>query len=146
MKDTKLSMPSVICYTAALCAVVIALFSAIFNYAGFAEAYYEANTQGAGMGAAKQLPSADKMEVRKVKFTYYNPKAKEVYLNADFNLWGRYEMRLEKDSNGEFSAVCVLPQGDYKYYFSADGVDFADKKNNQKAKYGDKEVSVKTVL
>lgn len=139
-------MPSVICYTVALCFVVIALFSSLFSYGGFAEDYYSANTQGAGAGAVKPLPSADKMEVRKVKFTYYNPKAKEVYLNADFNLWGRYKMPLEKDSNGEFSVTCVLPQGDYKYYFSADGVARTDNKNRQKVKYGEMEVSVKTVL
>lgn len=64
-----------------------------------------------------------------VKFCYYAPKAKEVYLAGDFNNWAdneggvirKKEHLMQKDKEGIWTKVVKLSPGVYKYKFVVDG-------------------------
>ncbi len=64
-----------------------------------------------------------------VIFTYYAPKAKEVYIAGDFNNWAdnqggvitNKEHLMEKGKNGVWSKTLKIDPGQYKYKFVVDG-------------------------
>ena len=56
-----------------------------------------------------------------VKFTYFNPDAKSVYLVGDFNNWNTSATPMEKNAEGLWSVVIPLSPGKYQYKFFVDG-------------------------
>ncbi|MCS7227599.1 MAG: glycogen-binding domain-containing protein [Endomicrobia bacterium] len=64
-----------------------------------------------------------------VKFCYYAPKAKEVYIAGDFNNWAdnesgvvtNKEHLLQKDKDGVWTKTLKISPGVYKYKFVVDG-------------------------
>ena len=63
----------------------------------------------------------------KIKFKYYNPKAKEVKLTGDFNSWRLRSMAKGKD--GIWVVVVDLAPGRYAYKYVVDGQYIKDNKN-----------------
>ncbi len=148
MNNKGLSLPSVLFYTVALAASVITIISVGYGYGAFAKKYAAAQTkQPAGeLTAACQAHHAQTMQPRNVRFNLKSPKAKEVVLIAEFNLWGRHKIELENSGSGTFSKTVILPQGEYKYYYNVDGKDMKDPAALQSAFFEGKEVSVRVVL
>lgn len=148
MNSSKISFPSVCLYTVFMAIAVLCLISMAHGYNKFMQNYRDAvSVDFVGKEApASSFNKLDEMIPRKVKFTYSNPSAKEVYLHADFNLWGLHEIRLEEAPKGKFSKTVVLPQGDYKYYFNVDGVLTPDPGALSHTQYKGQEVCLKTVL
>jgi len=64
-----------------------------------------------------------------VKFSFYAPNAKEVYIAGDFNNWAdnqdgvitNKEYLMEMDKNGVWSKTISISPGRYKYKFVVDG-------------------------
>ena len=147
MNNKGLSLPSVLFYTVALAASVITIISVGYGYGAFAKKYAAAQTkQPAAELPACQAHHAQAMQPRNVKFNLKSPKAKEVFLISEFNLWGRHKIELENTGSGTFSKTIILPQGEYKYYYNVDGKDVKDPAALQSAFFEGKEVSVRVVL
>jgi 1,4-alpha-glucan branching enzyme len=147
MNNKGLSLPSVLFYTVALAASVITIISVGYGYGAFAKKYAAAQTkQPAAELPACQAHHAQAMQPRNVKFNFKSPRAKEVVLIAEFNLWGRHKLELENTGSGTFSKTVILPQGEYKYYYNVDGKDMKDPSALQSAFFEGKEVSVRVVL
>lgn len=64
-----------------------------------------------------------------VKFEYYNPQAKAVYLAGDFNNWSTTSHPMRRESDGTFWIVVKLAPGKYEYKFVVDGQWTADPDN-----------------
>ncbi len=56
-----------------------------------------------------------------VKFTYFDPNAKSVYLVGDFNNWNTSATPMERNSEGLWSVIIPLSPGKYQYKFFVDG-------------------------
>lgn len=146
MKINGLSIFSVLSYSAFMAISVIFLISAAYGYERFINSYQEAATAQSSAEPGKCRPQKlDDIQLRKVKFSFNNKHAEEVYLYADFNLWGSHKIKLEKE-NGTFSKMIVLPQGEYKYYYNVDGAELSDPGCPQSIFFNGREVSIKTVL
>ena len=73
-------------------------------------------------------------------FTFFAPKAKEVYVVGDFNNWKIDETsKLERVENGDWKRSFYLLPGRYRYKFVADGLWLWDPSNTEKEPnpYGD---------
>lgn len=67
---------------------------------------------------------------RRIKFVYLGKAGQEVFLAGNFNDWSTDKKpMLDKKSNGEFVAICVLAAGDYQYKFFVNGLWMLDQKN-----------------
>ncbi len=64
-----------------------------------------------------------------IRFTYYDPRAKQVYLAGDFNSWDVTATPMTRDDKGVFSVVVPLGPGRYEYKFVVDGQWVADPYN-----------------
>ena len=114
-------------------------------YVGIAESYNEERrTAGAeapsestaakdeSMSAAGQAEKTEEVKSdpsskNKIKFKYYNPKAKEVKLTGDFNSWRLRSMAKGKD--GIWAVAVDLAPGRYAYKYVVDGQYIKDNKN-----------------
>lgn len=56
-----------------------------------------------------------------IKFHYYAPEAREIYLSGDFNQWDPGLTPMKKGKNGVWKAKIKLPPGRYEYKFFRDG-------------------------
>ncbi len=56
-----------------------------------------------------------------VKFTYFEPNAKSVYLVGDFNEWNTSATPMKRDAEGLWSVIIPLAPGKYQYKFFVDG-------------------------
>jgi len=70
----------------------------------------------AGPGAA-QPP----VNLRPVRFGYFNPEAREVFLVGSFNGWDPRATAMRRDELGDWSVVLELPPGEYRYRLMVDG-------------------------
>jgi len=70
---------------------------------------------------------SDPSSKNKIKFKYYNPKAKEVKLTGDFNSWRLRSMAKGKD--GIWAVAVDLAPGRYAYKYVVDGQYIKDNKN-----------------
>lgn len=61
-----------------------------------------------------------------IRFTYYDPAAKAVYIAGDFNNWNTTATPMKRDERGIWSVVLRLPPGRYEYKFIVDGNWVAD--------------------
>ncbi|MGB9823767.1 MAG: glycogen-binding domain-containing protein [Candidatus Hydrothermia bacterium] len=75
------------------------------------------------------LLQAVKTTPQGVRFEYYNPQAKSVYLVGDFNNWSPTSHPMRKEEDGTFWIVVKLPPGKYEYKFFVDGQWTADPDN-----------------
>lgn len=75
------------------------------------------------------LVQAVKSTPQGVKFEYFNPQAKVVYLAGDFNNWSTTANPMRRESDGTFWLVMKLPPGKYEYKFVVDGQYTADPDN-----------------
>ncbi len=63
---------------------------------------------------------------QQVEFTFYRPKAKDVFVAGDFNDWRNGELAMTRDENGHWTADLRLPAGEYRFRYCADGEWFTD--------------------
>ncbi|HVN72860.1 MAG TPA: AAA family ATPase, partial [Desulfomonilia bacterium] len=101
---------------------------------------YDRNSSGAKdyMSLAKELMSIKKLKKANVRedekylkpmvtkdgvlFTYYSPKASQVYVVADFNDWKRDNLPMQNiEGTGMWQRVVPLKKGKYEYKFYVDG-------------------------
>ena len=61
-----------------------------------------------------------------IRFTYYDPEAKAVYIAGDFNNWNTTATPMERNEQGVWSVILRLPPGRYEYKFVVDGNWVAD--------------------
>ena len=60
------------------------------------------------------------------QFRFFRPQAKSVYLAGDFTRWNAGQVRMVPSGGGYWVAVLRLPEGAYKFRYSADGQWFLD--------------------
>ena len=58
---------------------------------------------------------------RRVRFGYFKPEAREVFLVGSFNGWDSRITPLRRDSFGDWSIEMELPTGEHRYRFVVDG-------------------------
>jgi 1,4-alpha-glucan branching enzyme len=68
---------------------------------------------------------------RRIIFLLEAPQAKEVVLMGDFNNWGDNIHHMNKDSNGVWSKIVLIPSGRYEYKFLVDGEWWHDPNNKE---------------
>ncbi|MDR1123814.1 MAG: hypothetical protein LBL61_04305 [Elusimicrobiota bacterium] len=151
MTNSGIGAKTVIFYALLMAGCFTCVFSMGHGYSRFAKDYTAAQNiraSRAAQPAQAAAPSADLGDIpaRTVRFIYADNNAAQVFLHADFNLWGAYEIELEKSASGGFAKTLVLPQGEYKYYFSVDGAPAPDPQAVAAAFHMGREVSLKTVL
>ncbi|MFB3893577.1 MAG: glycogen-binding domain-containing protein [Phycisphaerae bacterium] len=59
-------------------------------------------------------------------FRFYRPRAREVYLAGTFNNWRPDELRMTPTGDGWWRAGLLLPPGDHRFRYIADGQWFTD--------------------
>jgi hypothetical protein len=62
-----------------------------------------------------------KPSLRKVRFGYFHPEAKDVFLVGSFNGWDPRATPLNRDPLGDWSVEIELPNGEHHYRFVVDG-------------------------
>lgn len=63
---------------------------------------------------------------QKVLFHFYRPGANRVCVAGDFNGWKIWDLDMESDGQGNWSLECMLPPGEYRFRYCADGEWYAD--------------------
>jgi 1,4-alpha-glucan branching enzyme len=61
------------------------------------------------------------VNLQPVRFGYFNPDAKEVFLVGSFNNWETRATPLVRDSLGDWAVELELPPGKYRYRLLVDG-------------------------
>lgn len=139
------SAVAVFIFSLALCLGVVALLNGFLSYYDYSSLLRAEKSKKAAAAVRSKDHKIDSIALRKVRFTLNKPEAKEVYVVANFSLWDEHKVKLDKQSNGSFSNLIVLPQGEYKYYFEVDGKPEADPNNTDTAEYNGKTVNLRTV-
>jgi hypothetical protein len=60
-------------------------------------------------------------ELRRVRFGYFKPEAREVHVVGSFNGWNPRATPMNRDALGDWSAEVELPTGEHRYRFYVDG-------------------------
>lgn len=60
-------------------------------------------------------------EMRRVRFGYFKPEARDVHLVGSFNGWDRRATPMHRDALGDWSVEMELPTGEHRYRFFVDG-------------------------
>lgn len=63
----------------------------------------------------------EESSLRKVKFEFQAPEAREVSVAGDFNGWGVNANPMKKDKKGVWKTIVSLEPGRYEYRFIVDG-------------------------
>jgi len=61
------------------------------------------------------------VELRPIRFGYFQPDANEVFLVGSFNGWNPRATPYKRDSLGDWSVELSLPPGEYHYRLMVDG-------------------------
>jgi 1,4-alpha-glucan branching enzyme len=61
-----------------------------------------------------------------VEFSFFRPKASQVYLVGDFNQWRVGSTPMARDGGGYWRVRIPLPPGVFKFRYCADGEWFTD--------------------
>ena len=61
------------------------------------------------------------VQLQPIRFGYFNPDAKEVFLAGSFNDWDLSATPLTRDALGDWSVELQLPRGEYRYRLLVDG-------------------------
>lgn len=59
--------------------------------------------------------------MREVRFGYFQPDAREVFVVGSFNGWNPRATPLKRDALGDWSVQLQLPAGEYHYRLQVDG-------------------------
>lgn len=79
--------------------------------------------------AKRDLKSKPKR--RRVVFSLDTPKATEVFVAGDFNVWKAEKHPLKRNPDGVWKKIAFLLPGSYEYKFIVDGVWELDPKNQR---------------
>ena len=60
-------------------------------------------------------------QLQEVRFGYFQPDAREVFVVGSFNGWNPRANPLKRDSLGDWSLMLLLPPGEYHYRMMVDG-------------------------
>ena len=71
-------------------------------------------------GEPEELP-VPAVELKPVRFGYFNADAREVYLVGSFNNWDPHANPMTRDAMGDWSVELTLPPGEYHYRLMVDG-------------------------
>jgi hypothetical protein len=74
--------------------------------------------QPAKPGSLAEEPLVD---LRRVRFGYFHPDAREVFVVGTFNNWNPRANPMRRDALGDWSTEVELPAGEYHYRFMVDG-------------------------
>lgn len=69
----------------------------------------------------KALPAPALKRALRVRFGYFQPQAREVFLVGSFNNWDQRATPMQRDGLGDWSTELELPSGQYHYRFIVDG-------------------------
>ncbi|HEM49393.1 MAG TPA: glycoside hydrolase [Caldithrix sp.] len=74
-----------------------------------------------------------KQKIKRKRWTFFleAADAREVILMGDFNNWNPKKHPMQRDENGMWNKVVMLPPGDYEYKFLVDGQWREDPMNDQ---------------
>jgi len=61
------------------------------------------------------------VQLQRVRFGYFNPEAREVFLVGSFNNWEPRTTPMRRDAFGDWSVELELPPGEYRYRLVVDG-------------------------
>jgi 1,4-alpha-glucan branching enzyme len=61
-----------------------------------------------------------------VVFSFFRPKARQVFLAGEFNQWRQRELPMLRSESGYWTARLRLPAGEFRFRYCADGEWFAD--------------------
>ena len=62
----------------------------------------------------------------RVRFKFYRPSARQVYLVGDFNHWQPGQLAMTQTPDGYWEATLLLPPGTFRFRYHADGQWFTD--------------------
>jgi len=65
--------------------------------------------------------TATPVELKPVRFGYFNSDAREVFIVGSFNDWNQRANPMTRDSIGDWSVELSLPPGEYHYRLIVDG-------------------------
>lgn len=65
--------------------------------------------------------TAAPVELKPVRFGYFNPDAREVFVVGSFNDWQQRANPMKRDAIGDWSVELSLPPGEYHYRLIVDG-------------------------
>lgn len=85
-------------------------------------------------GVVGTSPAPNEAGSRNIKFSYRNPKAKQVAIRADFTGWKAVPM--QKDAAGIWTHQAALTPGEYAYCFTVDDKTFKDPANKRTKQIG----------
>jgi len=68
---------------------------------------------------------------RRITFTLVAPKARQVFLGADFNQWQPDKHPMKKGKYGAWTRTVYVPPGEYEYKFWVDGEWKMDERNSK---------------
>ena len=66
--------------------------------------------------------SSQKTSRRRVKFSFYAPQAREVFLVGDFNQWNVKKHVMKRGDQGIWEKIVVIKPGTYEYKYIVDGI------------------------
>jgi len=69
----------------------------------------------------KKLSEEAKPKTKKVRFNFYAPEAKRVFLAGDFNQWNPSSHPMKMDGERIWRISLALNPGQYEYRFFVDG-------------------------
>lgn len=72
-------------------------------------------------GQSRSEVSSPDIGLKRVRFGYFNPDAREVFVAGSFNSWNPRATPMSKDALGDWSVELRLPPGEYRYRFLVDG-------------------------
>ena len=78
-----------------------------------------------------KVKSKQKIKRKRWMFFLEAADAREVILMGDFNNWNPKKHPMQRDENGMWNKVVMLPPGDYEYKFLVDGQWREDPMNDQ---------------
>ena len=70
--------------------------------------------------ARTEPPLATPVELQRVRFGYFQPGAREIFLVGSFNDWNPHATPLKRDALGDWSVELPLPPGEYRYRLRVD--------------------------
>lgn len=72
-------------------------------------------------GSDEPPVSTAQESLKRVRFGYFQPDAKEVFVAGSFNNWNPRATPMKRDSIGDWSVEVRLPPGEYRYRLLVDG-------------------------
>lgn len=68
-----------------------------------------------------EAPPDSTVDLKRVRFGYFEPDAQEVSVVGSFNNWNPRATPMKRRANGDWAVEVRLPPGEYRYRFLVDG-------------------------